>query len=328
MGKFGMMCTSFTNGISKVANTVGFQLKKHSPEILIGGGILAGLAATVTACIATTKASEVIGEAQTELDDIQKVLNDPEVPDDKYTEEDAKSDRKKVYVRTGLKMVKLYALPAGLTIASISGILGGSGILNKRNASLAATLASTTIGFEDYRKRLIEKFGEKGEELDKELRFGTEEVEIKEKIVDEDGKEKTIKKKVKVYNGDQKLACDYTRVFDWHNPYWKPDMNYNLMFMRGRQSWSGIRLEANGYLFFNDVLKECGFSKTKAGQTVGWVYDPENNKSGDNSIDFRITEAYSYDDHGQKLPILLLDFNCDGSILDNVEWEESKWEIM
>lgn len=327
MGKLSTMCTGLTNSLSKTVNTIGFQVNKHSPEILIGVGIVAGIAATITACVATTKASEIIGEAQTELDDIQKVLNDVNVPDDKYTSEDARSDRKKVYVRTGLKMAKLYALPAGLTIASVASILGGSGILSKRNASLAATLASTTIGFEDYRKRLIEKFGEKGEEIDKELRFGTSEVDVTETITDENGKEKKVKHKVKIYDGGQKLACDYTRVFDWHNPYWKPDMNYNLMFMRGRQSWSGIRLEANGHLFFNDVLKECGFPRTKAGQTVGWVYDPDNN-SGDNSINFRITEAYAYDDNGQRQPILLLDYNCDGSILDKVDWGESKWEIM
>lgn len=328
MNSLSTVFSSIANGLTKAANVTCFQVKKHSPAILVGVGVLSGLGCTITACIATTKASEIIGDAKTELDDIQKVLNDPEVPEEKYTADDAKSDRRKVYVRTGLGLAKVYALPAGLGIASVVSVLGATKILSDRNAAVAATLASTTLGFDEYRKRLIAKFGDKGEELDKELRFGTEEVEIKEKVIGEDGKEKTIKKKVKVLNGDQKLACDYTRVFDWHNPYWKPDMNYNLMFMRSRQSWCGMRLEANGYLFMNDADKECGFPKTKAGQSVGWIYDPKDNESGDNAVDFRITEAYAYDDNGQKQPILLIDYNCDGSILNKVDWEGSKWEIV
>lgn len=328
MNSLSTMFTGFAHGVTKAASVASLQVKRHSPAILVGFGIVSGIACTVTACLATTKAEEILGEAKTELDDIQKVLNDPEIPEDKYTKDDARSDRRKVYGRAGLKLAKVYALPAGLGVASIASVLGGVGVLNKRNAGLAATLASTTIGFDEYRKRLINKFGDKGEELDKELRFGTSEVEVGEVVTDDNGKEKKVKKKVKVYNGDTaKLACDYTRVFDWHNPYWKPDMEYNLMFMRGRQAWCQMRLEANYHLFMNEADKECGFPKTRAGQIVGWTYDPNNEDSEDNAVNFRITEAYSYDDNGQKQPILLLDYNCDGSILDKVDWEETKWGI-
>ena len=328
MNQLATVFGNIAGGVSRTANIVGFQLKKHSPAILVGFGLLSGVACTVTACIATTKAKEILEEAKEEISDIQTVLNDPDIPEEKYNEADAKSDRTKVYVRTGLKLAKTYAVPAGLGAASVISILGGTKVLNDRNAAIAATLASTTLGFDKYRERLINKFGDDGEALDMELRYGTEEVEIKEKVVDKDGKEKTVKKKVQVYKkANEAVALDYTRVFDWTNPYWRPDMNYNLLFMRGRQTWSGLRLEANGNLFFNDVLKECGFPKVKAGQVVGWIYDPENNESGDNGVDFRIHPAYSYDEHGQKLPILLLDFNCDGSILDNVDWKNTAWEM-
>lgn len=328
MNQIATVFNNIAGGVSKAANITCFQLKKHSPAILVGVGLISGIACTVTACLATTKASEILGEAKTEIDDIQKVLNDPDVPAEKYSDDDAKSDRRKVYVRTGLQLAKTYAVPAGLGIVSVCSVLGATKILNNRNAAVAATLASTTLGFDKYRERLIKKFGNQGEALDKELRYGTEEVEIKEKVIGEDGKEKTVKRKVTIHNNsNEPLALDYTRVFDWSNPYWKPDMNYNLMFMRGRQTWSGLRLEANGYLFWNEVLKECGFSKVKAGQTVGWLYNPDNNDNGDNGVNFRIHEAYSYDDHGNKLPILLLDFNCDGSILNDVDWDKTAWEM-
>lgn len=328
MSQLSTVFNNVAGGISKAANVTCFQLKKHSPTILVGVGLVSGLACTITACIATTKASEILGEAKTEIDDIQKVLNDPDIPTEKYSDEDAKSDRRKVYVRTGLKLAKTYAVPAGLGVVSVCSVLGSTKILNDRNAAIAATLASTTLGFDKYRERLIKKFGDKGESLDKELRYGTEDVEIKETVIGEDGKEKTVKRKVTVCkNSDEPLDLDYTRVFDWSNPYWKPDMNYNVMFINGRQTWCGLKLQANGHLFFNEALKACGFSKVKAGQIVGWLYDPDHNDRGDNGVDFRVHEAYGYDDHGNKLPILLLDFNCDGSILNDVEWEKTAWEM-
>lgn len=59
---------------------------------------------------------------------------------------------------------------------------------------------------------------------------------------------------------------------------------------------------------------------SKAGQVVGWVYDPENpNHNGDNWVDFGI---YNIDKERNRAFVngyersILLDFNVDGYILD------------
>ena len=57
--------------------------------------------------------------------------------------------------------------------------------------------------------------------------------------------------------------------------------------------------------------------RTKAGQIVGWVYDPEH-PVGDNFVDFRIYETNKESNrrfvNGYE-PTILLDFNVDGNIL-------------
>ena len=41
------------NSLSRTFNKVGFQLKKHSPEILIAAGAIGAVTSTVMACKAT-----------------------------------------------------------------------------------------------------------------------------------------------------------------------------------------------------------------------------------------------------------------------------------
>ena len=61
-----------------------------------------------------------------------------------------------------------------------------------------------------------------------------------------------------------------------------------------------------------------GIDKTKAGQIVGWIYDPKNTK-GDNFVDFGI---YNMSNDRVRAfvngyePTILLDFNVDGNIWD------------
>ena len=112
---------------------------------------------------------------------------------------------------------------------------------------------------------------------------------------------------------------DYARFFDVGNPNWEKDSEYNLMFLKRQQAYANDKLKANGYLFLNEVYDMLGIPKSKAGQVVGWIYDPENG-SGDNYVDFGIynvnREAARDFVNGYERTILL-DFNVDGNI-----WEK------
>ena len=54
-----------------------------------------------------------------------------------------------------------------------------------------------------------------------------------------------------------------------------------------QQAYANKKLQAQGYLFLNDVLEMLGIQKTKAGQIVGWIYNEEA-PIGDNYVDFGI----------------------------------------
>ena len=88
------------------------------------------------------------------------------------------------------------------------------------------------------------------------------------------------------------------------------------MFLKAQQQYANDLLKAKGRLFLNEVYDMLGLERTKAGQVVGWVYNPEN-PTGDNFVDFGI-----YDMSKERVrafvngyePSILLDFNVDGDI--------------
>lgn len=302
------------SSIGSTFNKIGFWGRQHAPEILIIGGVVTGVASTVCACIATTKISDVIGEAQAELDAIEETK---QKKPEEYTEAEVKKDKMKIYARTAGKTAKLYLPALLLGGASVAGILGGSGILNKRNASLAAGLAASTASAKELRDRIIERYGV---DVYNELKHGVKTAEIKEKVTDEDGKSKTVKKNVSVLE-EETVFEGYQRCFDRHNPFWDKDMAYNWMFLRYHQNFFNDKLKADGYVFLNDVLVELGFPKTRAGQEVGWVYDPDN-PNIDNYIDFGAFEAVLHEPNGSR--VILLDFNVDGSVINRAKWADKQ----
>lgn len=301
------------NKFSRSFNKVGFQLKKHSPEILIVAGVVGTVTSAVMACKATTKINEILDSAKDDVELIHTAMETGEVKGHKYPAETGKKDLTLVYVQTGVKIAKLYAPAVGLGILSLTCIIKSNDILRKRNVALAAAYATVDKGFKEYRERVIERFGK---QLDRELKYNIKAREIEELVLDEDGNEKTVKKTVEVANPN--LHSDYARFFDDGCTGWCKNPEYNLVFLKQQQNWANDRLKADGYLFLNDVYAMLGIPKTQAGQVVGWVYD-ENNPVGDNFVDFGIYDLYNERKrafvNGYERTILL-DFNVDGNILE------------
>ena len=315
------------NAMGSFVNKVGFGIRKHSPELLTGIGIANGIATVVFASIATVKSVEAVSEAKVELEAIKDTLENKE----EYTEEAAKNDRIKVYTKTSLTLAKNYAPAVATGTASVICICAGANILNKRNSAIAASCATALGEFAEYRKHVVEKYGE---EVDKELRHGLKEVEVKEKLELEDGKSKTVKRKLKAVEDTDEDFDGYRRIFDPRNPYWDKDQTYCEVFLSARQAMFNDRLRAYGYVFLNDVLEELGFPKTRVGQEVGWVFDPNKNDVGDNYIDFGITPVeivrkdgtgeYTYITNGTRNSGFILDFNVDGSVLNRASFPDQK----
>lgn len=294
-------------------NKVGFQLKKHSPEILVVAGVIGTVASTVMACKATTKISTIIDKTKEDVDNIHKCLEDESLAEE-YTPDDSKKDLAIVYIQTGVKLAKLYAPSVILGALSITGILASNNILRKRNVALAAAYATVDQGFKDYRKRVVDRFGE---QIDRELKYNIKAKKFETIEVDpETGKEKKVKETVDI--ADPNTYSDYARFFDDGCTGWEKDSEYNFMFLRAEQNYANDRLKARGYLYLNEVYERLGIPCTKAGQIVGWVYNPDK-PNGDNYVDFGIYDAAREKArefvNGYERTILL-DFNVDGNIWD------------
>ena len=302
-----------TNKMSRAFHKAGFQLKKHSPEILVVAGVVGTVTSTVMACKATTKLSGILDEAKNTIDTIKDAAEHPEQLPEEYTADDAKKDLAIVYAQTGIKVAKLYAPAVILGTLSITSILASNNILRKRNAGLAAAYAIVDKGFKEYRGRVVERFGE---ELDRELRYGVTTEKVETIVTDENGKEKKVKKTVEVV--DPNTISDYAKVWYEGNPGWTKDPETNLLYLRAKQAQANDKLKTEGYLFLNDVYEMLGFPKTAAGQVVGWVYD-EDCPNGDNFVDFGIYDVHDKNKanfvNGYERSILL-DFNVDGYIND------------
>lgn len=312
--------------IAKIFSKAKFFTIKYAPDILMGAGITSVITGTILACRGSIKAKEIIDEHNLTMDNLKDYEEHLEgggyldTPDGPYTLEDVKKDRIIVYKNTCLDLAKEY-LPAILCeAAGITCILVSHGLLSKRNLILSGLYTTAIQGFKDYRKRIRDAFGE---DVDRKIYLGSEDVKIKE-TVDDDGKKRTVEKKIEVV--ENPIYSPYAKVFDESNPNWEKSAENNLFFLNEVQRFMNQRLAAEGRIFLNDVYKELGFEPTKAGQVVGWVYDAKN-PVGDNYIDFGIYDIYTRAKteaerkaafiNGYERSIIL-DFNVDGNI----------WELM
>lgn len=314
--------------MSRIGGTfhkIGFQLKKHSPEILVVAGVAGAVVSTVMACKATLKVPEVLDNAKENIDKIhERAEHGCTESGQDYSVEDSKKELAVAYLKTGAELGKLYAPAIALGTLSVTSILTSNNILRKRNVALAAAYATVDKSFKEYRNRVIDKFGE---EVDRQLKYNIQTKDIIETVVDENGNETQVNVVRNCVNPED--ISGYARFFEEFtrddagnvvkNPYWERNNDYNLMFLKSQQKYFNDLLVVKKRVFLNEVYSALGLPISKAGQVVGWVYDPENGK-GDNYIDFGIfasNQNYSDFVYGND-PAILLDFNVDGNV----------WELM
>lgn len=301
--------TEIMNKFSRTINKATMRLKKNSPEILVAVGVVGTVASAVMACKATLKVTDIIDETKETIDKIHKYAENPDLQN-RYSVEDSKKDLTIVYAQTGVKLAKLYAPAIALGTLSLGCIVKSNSILRKRNVALAAAYTAVDKSFKEYRGRVIERFGK---EMDYELKYNIKAQEIEETVTDEKGKEKTVKKTIEVVDPNQ--YSEYARFFDETSNCWEKDPEYNLMFLKAQQKYANDLLVSRGYLFLNEVYNMLDIPITQAGQAVGWIYDKDS-PIGDNYVDFGIYQSHRFVNGYE--PVILLDFNVDGTIWDKI----------
>lgn len=304
----------------KSLNSLKLKVKAKGPDILVVVGIAGIITSTIMACRATKKASDILDEHKETMDQIKQDFEEQGEEIERESGTTLKKETTKVFVHTGVELVKAYGPAVVLGTLSIGSVLESHHILKKRNIALAAAYSGLDKAYKKYRERVIDKLGEVA---DREFRYGAKQEKVEYTEVDENGKEKKKKETIEVVDADFNEASPYARIFDEFSPKWEDDPEYNRMFLISTQNYANDYLKAHGYLFLNQVYEWLGFKKTKAGQQVGWVYDPKGGE-GDNFVDFGIRTIYKRavaGDISDKMfinglePSTILDFNVDGEIM-------------
>ena len=96
------MKTELMEKMSRSVHKAGFKIKQHSPEILVGIGIVGTVTSVIMACKATLKVNEVVEEAQETIEKIHEGVEQQKHTADgeEYTQEIANRDLAIVYGQT------------------------------------------------------------------------------------------------------------------------------------------------------------------------------------------------------------------------------------
>ena len=310
------------NWLSKVSTSAArfagkaeFTIKKNSPEILLGAGIVGFVGTVVLACRATCRADEVLEFHRRKIKDIEDAKEiadaDPE-GEMSYDIEIYRQDKAIRYLKTTGNLAKLYAPTVAVGALSLACILTSRNIMQKRYLGVVAAYNGLSAAFEEYRKRVRDEYGEG---LDKHFRYGTTYEELP--VYDENGKKTKEKEQVEKTETEMVMPTDDScRFFDSSNPNWDKNPTFSMMWLRGQQNILNDILHTRGHVFLNEVYDALGFPHTPQGAVLGWI-DGE----GDNCIDFGL-----YDPNKENVRrfvngvdnVIMLEFNHDGVIWDKI----------
>lgn len=269
--------------------------RRYSPEILVGVGIVSLLGAGVLAARSTLKLNETVDRIADRTDKAKEA-----VAEGAPTKMIAKA-----YGHNTLDMVKLYGPSVSLAVVGVVAICGSYGILRNRNLALVGAYKALETSYNAYRERVRE---EVGEEKEQNLYLGLKEVSEKNPETGKVEKFKTA--------GDPTKISPYARFFDRDNKnYDHASADANFAFLRTVQEYATLKLQSQGYLLLNDVYDRLGFERTSIGAVNGWVLD----EHSDGYVDFGMynTRNSAFINGDEK--VLLVDFNVDGFILDQID---------
>lgn len=297
--------------------------KKYAPEILTYGGTICMLGGTVLACKQTPKAVAIVEDTKKNLAVIkateeEAAQNNRQVNRNgaliSYSTQDFKKDITIAHVNNIKALAKNYAVPGLMLIGGTAMVLGGHGILRKRNAVAIATLSSVMEGFNKYRSNVIKELGETA---DRHFRFGKGEPDVVETVDAESGEvthEKTSTDGFADFPEDDPRFFMFSR--ETSPDFYKGNLLMDLAQLRSFQNHCNDLLRMDGNLPVNTIRRICGVKPIDEGLDNGYVMDG----NGDGYVDFNIFDrvtgepkAWVYEcvKEGQGIPIEL---NIDGNI--------------
>lgn len=278
----------------------------EAPAILTGIGIGAVLIGTVEACKASTTLSEIVEEHKEAMEEVNEKAEAVEEEGEDFNKG---KEKLKVFVKTGKKIVKKYALPATAIAIGVACLVGGNVMLNTRNIALASAANSISSAYEDYRNRVIETFGE---EADSKLRRGVKEVTTEE--VGANGRKKKVKKEVSDPTAKGK---GYGRYFTPSNPYWIDDRDQLEFMFNQEQSRANNLFQINRKYTLDKLWERLGFvdgDNCPDSMVMGWVEGV-----GDQFINLNVEPATIPDGNGGFIDCYFIDPNVQTNVYTTIK---------
>lgn len=294
-----------TKPVLKAGRKIGYKVIKHGPTIAIVTGVGGLFAAGIMVGVKSRKAAKALEEFTEAREEIEKKMEDEardaaneiifkspvaiseEVKKQIYDEQRkvvGKTYRKEVrslYFRTGLKLARIYLVPAVLAAFSAVLIIGGHRSTLKRLAGVTALYKATDEAFRDYRKNVIDDLGE---EADAKYRYGINEYEFEGIETDSKGKEKKITEKRAIAGSGAPFEFKFCRAT---SDAYTGDEEFDMSTLLISQNQRNTNVEAGKVVHVNDVLGDLAMKKIgAAGQINGW-------RDGlTDSVDYHIRKAY------------------------------------
>lgn len=299
--------------IANVAGRTGLKVKKYTPEILIGTGVIGFVGTVIMASNATLKVEEVLDEHTMKID-LMKEAREVGVTraEETYSEEDYKKDMVITYTQTGIEFVKLYGPAVTLGLLSIASFLTAHKVMKGRNLAIAAAYKALEVQYENYRKRVVEVYGE---QQDYDFKNGIRrELVTVEEVNEETGRKRKVKKEIEVKDS---AISEYAVLFNNHtSEMWSRVQGSNALFLKYAREEAQLLLDKRGHVFLNEVYDILGMEHTQPGAVTGWARG-----NGDDYIDFDVHELNSKEDLYDSYDInkeidIVLDFNVDGLIMN------------
>ena len=290
-----------------------FKLKKISPELLIGGGVVLLVTSTVMACKATKKAEKYVEEFNNKVEGIKADKEECLISDN-----EAKTAIMKAKAELVGHIAGTYAISASIGMAGIAMIFTSHGIMKKRNGMLLASYNALDAAFQKYREH-VRADGEDGVERDHRYLLGDDYPREADDGLDNDSITDINKKGLQLAHQNNPYGPYCFEFSKYTSNKWEPHVISNLNTIRSLEQWADRKLRFNGHVFLNDALEYVGLDPVPWGQLVGWLRGTE-----EDGLPKHITvmatedsQMLEMDTEGWKRPIML-DFNCDGVIWDRI----------
>lgn len=242
------------NTVVPVMTKVVRKVKRNSPDILMGAGVISIVAGTISACKATLKVDSIVKETNEKYAEIETSVGKTCKDGSVYSSETRDNDRELLKTQTRFKVVKAYIIPFLLVVGGIALTITGHNILKDRYTTLVAGYNNVMAAYNILKAKTNCETIEPTDSNEDSIQDVSEKVEYE----------------------------DVRFLFDELSPAFVKNNVTNASYLKGILRTVNYRFSnTNEPILLNDVLDMLRIPRTKMGAQIGWAKE-----NGDEYISF------------------------------------------